>query len=170
VRTAAHAEPDPSAVLGTVNDVLLDWFGARRSFVTAAYATLTPRDGTWDVAVASAGHPSGVVRRADGSVEELAGGGRVLGLTAAHPVGLDTLRLDRGDALVLDTDGITEARNADGEQLDEEGVVRALAEVPSDTKGDDLADVLADAVVDAAHRHTRQTNADDIAVVALGPR
>ncbi len=41
VRTAAHSEPDPAAVLDTVNEVLLSWFGAGRSFVTALFATFT---------------------------------------------------------------------------------------------------------------------------------
>lgn len=77
VRTAAHIENDPVAVLDTVNEILLDWFGTGRSFVTAAYATFTrtgPGPG-WDVRVAGAGHPPGFLRRRSGRVVQLQGGG-----------------------------------------------------------------------------------------------
>lgn len=163
VRTAAHSEADPEIVLGTVNDVLLSWFGAGHSFVTATYATLH-REGTrWRLQVASAGHPPGFVRRADGRVEQLRGGGRVLGLTAAHPIGREDLVLEAGDALVVYTDGITEARDPAGTQLDEEGVAAALGRAAVGTDADGLADVL----VDTARAHARHANADDLAVVVL---
>jgi serine phosphatase RsbU (regulator of sigma subunit) len=161
VRTAAHSEPDPATVLGTVNDVLLGWFGARRSFVTASYAVFTRTGSDWSVEIAGAGHPPGFVRRSEGTVEMLAGGGRVLGLTAEHPIAVETLTLHAGDALVLYTDGITEARDPSGNQLDEPGVERVLADAPAD------AAALADALVDAAERHAQHTNADDVAVVVL---
>jgi sigma-B regulation protein RsbU (phosphoserine phosphatase) len=54
VRTAAHSEPDPAVVLDTVNEVLLSWFGAGRSFVTAIYATFTRHGTGWTVAIAGA--------------------------------------------------------------------------------------------------------------------
>ncbi len=161
VRTAAHSESDPVAVLATVNDVLLDWFGAGRSFVTAAYATFIPVDGCWHVRVASAGHPPGFLRCADGTVVELSAGGRVLGLRIEHPTGLDEFTLGPGDTLVLYTDGITESRDDKGVQLDEPGVAAVLAAAPED------ADKLAAALVEAAHRHSGNTNSDDLAVVVL---
>jgi phosphoserine phosphatase RsbU/P len=150
-------------VLGTVNDVLLDWFGTGRSFVTAAYATVARAGDGWDARVASAGHPPGFLRCADGRVVELGAGGRVLGLTAEHPVGLDRVHLGPGDALVLYTDGITEARDARGVQITETGVADALAAAPVGTGASELAD----AVVDTALRHTGHTNDDDLAVLVL---
>ena len=163
VRTAAHSESDPVAVLATVNDVLLEWFGAGRSFVTAAYATFTRDEERWDVRLAGAGHPPGFVRHADGRVVELAGGGRVLGLTPEHPTGLDVFFFFDWESMVIYTDGITEARDPAGAQLDEHGVAAALAGAPSPGGALELADTL----VEAAHRHTGHACVDDIAVVVL---
>ena len=164
VRTAAHTESDPTAVLDTVNDVLLSWFGAGRSFVTAAYVTFTRSTGpAWTVTIAGAGHPPAFVRRSGGPVEQLTGGGRVLGLTTQRPTSLETLTLRPGDALVLYTDGLTEARDPQGTQLDEPGVARALTCAEHDADADTLADTLTTAV----ERHTQGTNDDDLAIVIL---
>jgi serine phosphatase RsbU (regulator of sigma subunit) len=164
VRTAAHSEPDPTAVLDTVNEVLLSWFGAGHSFVTALFATFTRAGDGWTVRIATAGHPPAFVRRADGTVEQRPGGGRVLGLTVEHLTATDTVELRPGDALVVYTDGITEARDPGGVQFDEWGVARALG-TPGHAPLD--ADGIADTVVGAARRHTRATNDDDAAVVVL---
>ena len=164
VRTAAHSEPDPAVVLDTVNEVLLSWFGAGRSFVTAIYATFTRHGADWTVAIAGAGHPPAFVRRADGSVEQRPGGGRVLGLTVEHPTAMDVVDLRPGDALVLYTDGITEARDRAGAQFDEPGVAAALVGVRD---GSAEADEIADGLVTAAKIHTQAPNADDAAVVVV---
>lgn len=164
VRTAGHTETDAAAVLRAVNDVLGEWFGARRSFVTAAYAVFTRRDaGRWSVELSSAGHPPGFLRRADGTVTELEAGGRVLGITPDAPCSQETFVLHPGDALVLYTDGVTEARNLASGQLDEHGVARSLAQAPYGAG----AEQLAAALVDAAHTHAGHHNDDDIAVVAV---
>jgi sigma-B regulation protein RsbU (phosphoserine phosphatase) len=164
VRTAAHSEPDPAVVLDTVHEVLLSWFGAGRSFVTAIYATFTRHGAGWTVEIAGAGHPPAFVRRADGRVEQRPGGGRVLGLTTEHPTAVDVVELHPGDALVLYTDGITEARDPAGTQFDEPGVADALRLL-----GDQVpeADEIADGLVLAAGRHAQVANADDVAVVVV---
>jgi serine phosphatase RsbU (regulator of sigma subunit) len=164
VRTAAHSEPDPAVVLDTVNEVLLSWFGAGRSFVTAIYATFTRHGSGWTVAIAGAGHPPAFVRRGDGSVEQRPGGGRVLGLTVEHPTATDVVDLHPGDALVLYTDGITEARDRAGTQFDEPGVADALGGVRDRVVE---ADAIADGLVTAAQLHTGAPNADDAAVVVV---
>ncbi|WP_166660162.1 PP2C family protein-serine/threonine phosphatase [Actinomycetospora succinea] len=162
VRTAAHTERDPTTVLATVNEVLLSWFGAGRSFVTAVYATFTRSDTGWTVVIAGAGHPPAFVRRHDGAVEQRPGGGRVLGLTADHPTGIDVVDLRPGDALVFYTDGITEARDPGGRQFDEPGVRDALAT----TAGQDPEQVAA-TLVAAVHHHTRAVSNDDDAAVVV---
>ncbi|MCD2197556.1 SpoIIE family protein phosphatase [Actinomycetospora endophytica] len=163
VRTAALSEPDPGAVLDTVNEVLLSWFGAGRSFVTAVYATFARTGAGWSVRIAGAGHPPGFVRRDDGTVEQRPGGGRVLGLTADHPTAIDTVELAPGDALVLYTDGITEARDPAGAQFEEDGVARSLAA----QDGADAEALAGTLVTAAARHHARATNDDDAAVVVL---
>lgn len=166
VRTAAHSETDPAVVLSTVHEVLKVWFDGRCSFVTALYATLTrpadPAEGPWQVTLASAGHPPAFVRRAERTVEQLDGGGRVLGLTAESVIATQTTLLWPGDSLVLYTDGITEAhRVGDGRQLGEAGVAAAL------TRSAPAADALARALIDAANDHAGHTPMDDAGVVVI---
>jgi len=76
----------------------------------------------------------------------------------------DVVDLHPGDALVLYTDGITEARDPAGAQFDEPGVAQALA-----ARGDrdPEADRIADGLVRAAQVHTQGSNVDDVAVVVV---
>ena len=168
VRTAAHSENDPARVLSTLNEVLHVWFDGRTSFVTALYATFTRPAGTrsahWLVTLASGGHPPAFVHRADGSVEQLAGGGRVLGIADESLVRSQAVDVGPGDSLVLYTDGITEAhRIGDTEQLDDTGITAALIRCAPAAD----ADALADALVDAANRQTGGAPTDDIGVVVI---
>src|SRR3954466_13246705 len=131
-RTAAHTEADPVQVLGIVNEVLHVWFAGHVSFLTAAYATFgeipqpAGRPRAWRVTLASAGHPPGFVRRADGTVEQLDGGGRVLGLFAESVVAQ------------LDDIGVTDALAA--APLDAESIAAALADAASVQNGHSSSD------------------------------
>lgn len=168
VRTAAHSERDPAAVLHTLNDVLHIWFGTRRSFLTATYSTFTrpAPDGppVWAVAVAAGGHPPGFVRRADGSAAQLDGGGQVLGITTDCPIHTELLLLNPGDSVVFYTDGITEARRpGDRVQFDEPGVHHVLSRLAADAD----ADAIAAAVADTAYAYAGDHAEDDSGVVVI---
>jgi phosphoserine phosphatase RsbU/P len=87
-------------------------------FVTLVLAVL---DGSEPgrVVLSSAGHPDPLLVRArgDAQVAELAdAAGPPLGIFDDAPFGQTTLRLDRGDALVLLTDGILEAQEQGGQR------------------------------------------------------
>jgi sigma-B regulation protein RsbU (phosphoserine phosphatase) len=167
VRTAAHSESAPERVLGTVNEVLHVWFDGRVGFLSAAYATFCrpadPAREPWLVSLAGAGHPPAFVRRARGDVEQLTGGGRVLGLAAGTVVETERVELRPGDALVLYTDGITEARGADGDQLDEDGAAAALAATPVGADAGALVAALLDAATGGGAREV----SDDAGVVVV---
>jgi phosphoserine phosphatase RsbU/P len=167
-RTAAHTEADPVQVLGIVNEVLHVWFAGHISFLTAAYATFDEipqpvgRPRAWRVSLASAGHPPGFVRRADGTIEQLQGGGRVLGLFAESVIAHQTLQLRSGDSLVLFTDGISEAHcSGEADQLDDIGITDALAAAPPD------AESVATALADAASVQNGHSSSDDAGVVVV---
>jgi phosphoserine phosphatase RsbU/P len=68
---------------------------------------------------ASAGHNPPVLARADGSSELLEAGGILLGAFAEAGYRTASVTLERGDALLLYTDGVTEAWSADGEMYGE---------------------------------------------------
>lgn len=168
IRTTAHTEADPTRVLAAVNDVLRVWFDGRPEFVSALYAVFGPAPGTpdepWRVRVAGAGHPPAFLRRSGGSVEQLAGGGVVLGIEPESPIAVEDLELWPWDALLLCTDGITEAHAPGSDrQFDDSGVRDVLAAVPAPLD----ADAMAGAVCDAAVAHCGGLHHDDIGVVTV---
>lgn len=86
--------------------------------VTLLYATLTPRgDGSWDLAVASAGHPPLALRHPDGRVELLGRGaeGLMIGVGVDADRSVTRAVVTPGAVLVGYTDGLVERR---GEDLD----------------------------------------------------
>jgi integral membrane sensor domain MASE1 len=104
---AAH-EQLPSQILELLNRAILQQ--APGETCTVAYGRLTPRPGGGATLVVSvAGHPLPLVVRRDGGVEEAGGVGTLLG-AVPNPSFVDQrTELDAGDALVLYTDGLTDA-------------------------------------------------------------
>ena len=114
IRTAARYDRSPGRILSTLNDVLYD--DASDKFVTVVCALVSPRDdGSVLVQVAVAGHPAPLVVRADGEVEQPAVTGRLAGVIRHddpyEEVGFELLS---GDAMVLFSDGIYEAKGPRG--------------------------------------------------------
>ena len=112
LRIMALAHVDPVSVLTAMNIATLQR-GDPEFFFTAIYLTLDVKTG--DIVLANAGHPTPYVCQADGLVPAITGG-------AACPVGIlddpgytsTTFNLGHGDTLVLYTDGVIEAANAEG--------------------------------------------------------
>src|SRR5205807_1817987 len=74
------------------------------------------------------GHPPPRLLRADGSRQVLTGERRVpLGIIAGTAYPEAEISLLPGDQVVLHTDGVTEAKNAEGEQFGEQRMDGALA-------------------------------------------
>lgn len=114
IRTAARFDRSPGIILSTLNDVLYEDDSDR--FVTVACARVRPLgDGCFRVEAAVAGHPAPMLVHADGSVEQTQITGRLAGaLPHSDPYEEATLTLAPGDALVLFSDGIHEARGERG--------------------------------------------------------
>ena len=112
LRAAAQHTRRPQAVLLELNEALLrQQLGYR--FCTVLYASLTPRGDGVAVSVATGGHPLPLVLRAGGAVETAGLPGSLLGILADPDITHEEVELGRGDALVLVTDGVTEATPAD---------------------------------------------------------
>jgi len=108
----AGRESDPGAVLAALNRNLCQQNDAGM-FVTAVCGTLDPA--TRVVTFAIAGHEPPIVVRADGSSSALAAdGGRVLGLIDLDDYPVSTCTLGTGEALVMYTDGVSEAQDPAG--------------------------------------------------------
>ncbi len=118
------SDPDLAEVAARLNQFVLSKSRLKK-FVTAIFGVLEP-DGR--LQYVNAGHNPALVLRADGEVQELAIGGTILGMFDQVTYRPDAIDLDAGDVVILYSDGITDARNADGELF---GVERLKAIVRS---------------------------------------
>ena len=73
----------------------------------------------------NAGHSPGLLLRRDGTTESLRGGGAVLGALPDWTYQDYAMQLQPGDKLLLSTDGITEAENAQLEEFGDERLLEA---------------------------------------------
>ena len=175
IRTAAVLTESPVDVLELVNETLLhdDW-GER--FATLSLVTLDLLDEGLRITVANGGHPSPLLRRADGTVERLATDGMLLGALPEAVFTGTTAVLHPGDCLLLYTDGATEAGRPPN-LFGDERLARTLAAAPVDTASAVIdavagevdrfvAATVADTVDDDRHG-SRDGVADDLALVAL---
>ncbi len=123
--TVAAREADPGAVLDQVNRSLCRDNDAGM-FVTAAVGVLDLSSGA--LLLALAGHDPPVHVPAARAPHALsAEGGAVLGLIEASSFPVNRFRLEAGDAVVLYTDGVSEAQDSSGAFFGVERIVAALA-------------------------------------------
>jgi sigma-B regulation protein RsbU (phosphoserine phosphatase) len=125
MRTVAIDGRSPAAAVARTNELILS--DARTDlFVTLFYAVLQPDSG--QLTFVNAGHmPPVLVRAADGSTQELHTPGMALGVLEQAEFQEDVVCVEPGDAVILYTDGITEASNAERELFGR----RRLADVVS---------------------------------------
>jgi serine phosphatase RsbU (regulator of sigma subunit) len=91
--------------------------GTGNRFVTFFFGILDPEG---NCSYVNAGHNPPYLLRRDGSLDELAAGGMVLGLFPSAPYETDTIKMQPSDHLVLFTDGVVEALNSAGEEFGKE--------------------------------------------------
>ncbi len=130
LQTAALGGVSPEVLLQVANQRL--YTPRHHLFVALAYLLLQS-GGTGRYALA--GQPAPLCRRADGAVWELPAPGRRLPVGALKDVRWDVLplRVHVGDLLLLYSDGVTDARNPEGEFFGEERLHDVLARADGDT-------------------------------------
>jgi sigma-B regulation protein RsbU (phosphoserine phosphatase) len=111
LRTALDLDPSPERAMAMLNRTLCRT-GTTRTFMSAFYGLLTPETG--EMEFVCAGHPFPLLRRAGGQTEELGSGGFPLGLRDPLPMSRGTVTIEPGDHLLLYTDGLPEALDAQG--------------------------------------------------------
>jgi PAS domain S-box-containing protein len=161
INAVAKRGDRPADILAVANQAILRHDSPRAEYATAICAVLAVGPDGVRAQIGSAGHPPAIVLRAGGEVEALPAAGILLG--AAEDPGAEEaeVALDRGDALVLHTDGITDAR-VDGELFGEARLHQVLREQAGRPAGEVAR------AVDAAMR-AFQSGAppDDAAVMVL---
>ena len=139
---ARWGEVDLAAAATHISRAVFDNVPASR-YATAFLARLDPRRGR--LLYVNAGHQPPLLLRAGGGVETLGSGGFPLGLidTATYQTG--EVFLAPGDALLIFSDGVNEARDAEGTEIGGERLVElARAEPGADARG--IARTLARAI------------------------
>jgi phosphoserine phosphatase RsbU/P len=134
-------------------------------FITIFVASYEPRTG--QLQFVNAGQTPPLLRRQNGSVERLTTGGIALGMFEGSTYEVGHVSLEPGDAIVMYSDGITEAEDPTGEPFDEAGLERTLALYPGAFPEASAASI-GHAVFDAVERHRRDSRlADDLTVMVL---
>ncbi|HEV7475000.1 MAG TPA: SpoIIE family protein phosphatase [Pyrinomonadaceae bacterium] len=112
----------PADLCARVNSVMCHNIVSHR-FISCFYALLDTK--TRKLAFSNAGHcPPMLIR--DGKCTRLKDGGPVLGIFPDRLYAQDEIGLQSGDCVVLYTDGITEASDAEGQEFGEERLMELL--------------------------------------------
>jgi len=93
-------------------------------FITLFYGVVEPAQAR--LRFCNAGHNPPLMLRNDGSTETLEGGGTVLGVFPALGYEAFEVPMKPGDLLVIFSDGVTEATNAEDEEFGEDRLAKAL--------------------------------------------
>ncbi|GAA0475879.1 hypothetical protein Aca07nite_79000 [Actinoplanes capillaceus] len=155
---------EPEAMLRVLNDVLLR-SGRRSRFVTMVVGSVRRVEhGRVRLELATGGHPSPLVLRTDGTVEEVPVQGALIGVMPLTDIRPATVELGPGELCLLYSDGLTEARGgpAGREHFGEDRLHRALADcagMPATAVVERLSQVVSDWL------HGSQS--DDIAMLAV---
>jgi integral membrane sensor domain MASE1/serine phosphatase RsbU (regulator of sigma subunit) len=160
LRADAEHEDRPSRILELLNGAILRQ--APGETCTVAYSRIAPRRGGGaGVILSVAGHPLPLVVRVGGAVETLGGAGTLLG-AVPNPM-LTDYRADLapGDAVLLYTDGLTDAYAPD-RIITQEELVAAL-ETYAGRSAEAIASGVQKMVLDDGDRRAR----DDITVLVL---
>ena len=109
------------------------------AFCTVGCVRLDPAEGGgFSACLASGGHPYPLLVRAGGRAEDVIVRGTLLGVEREPVLEQVSLDLAVGDTLVLYTDGMTDARDPDGERFGEErlrAAIDAAAGGPAEARG-----------------------------------
>lgn len=123
IRTHTAANSNPEAIVAGVNRDIAR-LSAVEPLSTMFVARLDSRSGILDYC--SAGHPPALHLRANGQLELLSEGGPVLGVVPSAPFERGSVLMDRGDLLLVCSDGILESFN---EAEQEFGAMRLQTEL-----------------------------------------
>lgn len=128
VQALAELELEPADFAERLNRSIAATCPKNR-FITFCLARVDPV--TRMLRYSNAGHNQPLLVHPDGSVTRLGEGGPVLGLLPGMPYQDEQVVMQPGDALVMYSDGITEAENEAGEEFGERQLLRVLSKVRS---------------------------------------
>jgi phosphoserine phosphatase RsbU/P len=123
VQMLVETSPNPASALTNLNRSIAVRCPVGK-FITFFYGLLDGATGI--LSYSNAGHNYPLLIRANGKVEQLTGSGTVLGIFPSNEYELAETQLEKGDLLVLFSDGVTEATTAQGQEFGEAGLAEFL--------------------------------------------
>jgi len=161
VRLMAGGVSDLSELAGRINRYLSGATADNR-FATFAMVRVSADGG---IRAVNAGHLPVLIRRRDGTVEEITSSGLPLGILAAATYTESAETLEPGDLVVLYTDGLTEAEDPDEEEFGLERITQVIASL-----NDPTADGACTEILTAVDEHTRGKPLHDDATLLVVER
>ncbi|MEX0305341.1 MAG: PP2C family protein-serine/threonine phosphatase [Leisingera sp.] len=134
-----YALRQPEEVASLLNARLIADTGIEEYF-TMAYCIADLRSGV--VKMVQAGHPHPLLLRKSGELEFIGKGGVPVGLVPDIGYSQEEFVMEKGDRLLLFSDGFTEARLEDGSMLEPEGLLELVGKCNSDQSGKEFLDDL----------------------------
>lgn len=161
IKSRAADDHKPASILTHVNDEL-SRDNTSSMFVTVFLGIINIKTG--EVEYTNAGHNPPYIRRADGTVEKVdAFHGPVIGAMPGLPYKQDGIRLDKGDIILLYTDGVTEAFNEAEQLFSDQRLVDLLNEDKLDTSERIVQFIASDVI----QFQGEAEQADDITILAV---
>ena len=124
LRTLVDEALDPPQLMARLNVQICRHSPASR-FITLFFAVYSPAAGR--LTYVNAGQTPPLLRRLNGSYERLHGTGIALGMFDGSTYAAAQVSIDPGDALILYSDGITEAEDPAGRPFEEAGLEQVMS-------------------------------------------
>lgn len=160
LRAQAADRIDPAETTTRLNGFICE-STKTENFITGFFGAVD--GGSGEVRFANAGHEPPLLLRAGGDVETVMGGGLILGAFADVSYEEMKIRLEKGDLMLLYTDGVTEAMNGEEEFYGD----RRLKEELKRLTGLPVAEVL-DLLIRSVREFTAGAEqSDDITLLAV---
>jgi sigma-B regulation protein RsbU (phosphoserine phosphatase) len=160
LRTLVDEALEPTALMARLNSQISRHSPASR-FITLFYAVYSPATG--HLVYVNAGQNPPLVRRRDGRYERLTATGVALGMFEGSSYRAAETIVEPGDAVILYSDGITEAENPAGVPFEESGLEQTVA-----TNARFSAAEIGTAVLKAVEHHAQDSRfGDDLTILVL---
>jgi len=153
----ATAWEQPERFLRSVNQLLYE-NTAEGDYATLFFAEYD--DDSRKLRYSNCGHQPALLLRGDGALERLKATCTVVGLFEKWDCAMEERKLTPGDTLLLYTDGVTEALNAEGEEFGEERLLEAARQHRELSPPELLA-----AVADQARGFSPHEQSDDVTLI-----
>jgi sigma-B regulation protein RsbU (phosphoserine phosphatase) len=142
LRAALISEVGPQFRLETVAGKLNDFVhssSAPNRFISCFICDLDMTNGR--LRYVNAGHNPPIIISGDGQVKRLDPTGFCLGMFPAVPYDIEEVTVDKGETIVLYTDGITDTRNSSNQEFGEDKLVALLKKIAKKPAGEIVSKV-----------------------------